>query len=357
MFNFNKKLSLFTLTLVLSLLVVSCSSSDSVVDNGSNDVNQESAVELTNNQVELDGLLTGSKLNYEIAYDSEKWYAYPSVSGSESEYELDHLDGDVYALVIAERIEIPLESLREIAVENAKAVGPNIEVVLEETRTVNGREVLAMKMAGTVEGIDIQYYGYYTSGDFGTVQFVSYTGQNLADDYADELDELLNGLTIYDGPKAGTDGGDREASMQEISGSQLPYSISYDANKWAIEQPESYEDAEYYLNHLDGDVYAMIIPERVEIPLDSLKEIAIENASEVAPDIEVVYEETIEVDGQEVLVMKMNGTIEGIPFQYYGHYFSGDFGTIQFITYTSQTLADLYETDARELLEGISLQQ
>jgi len=49
-------------------------------------------------------------------------------------------------MMIAEKMEIPLESLKEIVLDNAKEAAPDIKIVKEEYRTVNGIRVLMMQM-------------------------------------------------------------------------------------------------------------------------------------------------------------------------------------------------------------------
>ncbi len=143
-----------------------------------------------------DGSITGAQVPYTIKYDTSKWTVVPSDSTSDAEYEFEHVDGDVYALIIPERIELDLAALKEIALENAQSVAPDALVTFEEDRTVNGVQVHVMKIDGTLYGIAFEYYGYYYGGTAGTIQFITYTSSNLVSEYEADLTELLNGLTI-----------------------------------------------------------------------------------------------------------------------------------------------------------------
>lgn len=124
----------------------------------------------------------------------KKWSFTKDGSNAEAEYELKLKGEDVYAMILTEKIEIPLETLKIIALENAKSVAPDMKVIKEEYRTVNGIEILLIEMKGTLQGIKIAYYGYYFSNPNGTVQFMTFTSQNLIDGYKAECEELLNGL-------------------------------------------------------------------------------------------------------------------------------------------------------------------
>jgi len=53
-----------------------------------------------------------------------------------------------------------------------------------------------IQMDGTTQGIRFSYYGYYFSNSNGTIQFVTYTSQNLLDNYVNDCEELLNGFVV-----------------------------------------------------------------------------------------------------------------------------------------------------------------
>jgi hypothetical protein len=128
----------------------------------------------------------------------KKWKFSKGENNGDAEYELELKEGDLYGMIITEKIEIPLLSLRSIALENARNASPDIKIVDEEYRTVNGQEVLMLRMDGTLAGIKFSYFGYYYSNEGGTVQFITYTAQSLLDEYKEDCEDLLNGLVVLD---------------------------------------------------------------------------------------------------------------------------------------------------------------
>ncbi|MTI29672.1 hypothetical protein [Xanthovirga aplysinae] len=139
-------------------------------------------------------LLKSKKLNVGFWLDPKTWSFRKATENPDAEYELKLKDGDLYGMVISEKVEIPLETLKSIALENGKAAAPDLKIVKEEYRTVNGLKVLLLQMHGSMQGIKVSYYGYYFSNTNGTVQFITYTAQNLLDSYKPKCDNLLNGL-------------------------------------------------------------------------------------------------------------------------------------------------------------------
>jgi len=140
-------------------------------------------------------LVKSNIANVAVNVNTEKWTFQKSEDGT-TEYLFTRKEKDAYGMLITEKIEMPIETLRKAALANAQNAAPDIRVVSEETRTVNGSKILCMQMDGTVEGIKFSYLGYYYSGEKGTIQFLTYTSQNLLKENRQDMEELLNGMVI-----------------------------------------------------------------------------------------------------------------------------------------------------------------
>jgi hypothetical protein len=139
-------------------------------------------------------LVKSTVFNVGVWINPQKWSFTKSVDNEAAEYEFTLKGKDLYGMMITEGLEIPLETLKTIAIENAKEVAPDAKVVKQEYRNVNGHKVLCLQLNGTTEGIKFSYYGYYFSNANGTLQFVTYTAQNLFEKYITDMDDLLNGF-------------------------------------------------------------------------------------------------------------------------------------------------------------------
>ncbi len=139
-------------------------------------------------------MLKSKKTDVAVWINPVKWTFTNAKENPDAEYEFQLKNEDAYGLLITERIEIPLLSLRNIALENAKSAAPDIQIVNEEFRNVNGNKVLMLEMEGSIEGIELTYYGYYYSNENGTNQLITYTSQNLFSAYRRDLSDLLNGM-------------------------------------------------------------------------------------------------------------------------------------------------------------------
>ncbi len=139
-------------------------------------------------------LLKSKKMNVGFYLDPKLWSFGESRDNPDAEYEVVLKGEDLYAVIITEKIEVPLETLKSVALDNARQIAPDIKVVQQEYRTVNGQKVLYLQLDGTMDGMKISYSGYFYSDASGTVQFITFTSQNLVEEYREMSQQLINGL-------------------------------------------------------------------------------------------------------------------------------------------------------------------
>lgn len=139
------------------------------------------------------------------------------------------------------------------------------------------------------------------------------------------------------------------SATEEARLNRTGYRLFFDPNKWR-QTGDDLGRASF--EHKAGDGYALAISERIGVPLERLPEIALSNAKSAAPDTTVTLQESRVVNGTKVLVLQMRGTIQDIPFVYYGYYYSGKEGTVQLLTYTAVNLFEEYKADFEQFLNG-----
>ncbi len=140
-------------------------------------------------------LLKSKKNNSAYWINTNKWSFKKATDNKDAEYQFQLKGEDLWGMSITEGVPIPIESLANIALENAKAVALDAKTVKQEYRIVNGIKILYMEIKGTLQGIKFKYLGYYYSDDSGSTQFIVYTGSNLVSKYQKEINSFLNGLT------------------------------------------------------------------------------------------------------------------------------------------------------------------
>ena len=141
-------------------------------------------------------LVKSNTIKMGVYIDPKKWSFNKSLS-DEYEYEFELKNEELFAMMINEKIEMPLENLKELAFYNFSFAADDARIVNQEFRSVNDLLILMLHMEGTIEGLSIFYYGYYFSNDKGTTQFVTYSTTNLFDSYKFEIEKFLNGLINF----------------------------------------------------------------------------------------------------------------------------------------------------------------
>ena len=139
-------------------------------------------------------LVKSKRIDIGIWLNTKEWSFKKAKSNEAAELTFELKNGDLYAMIISEKAQIPLLSLRELAISNAKEVAPDVKIDSEEYRTINGTKILMLQMSGTTQGVKFKYYSYYYSSSKGVAQIVTYTALNLFEDYKDKMERLLNGF-------------------------------------------------------------------------------------------------------------------------------------------------------------------
>jgi hypothetical protein len=131
----------------------------------------------------------------EIWYDPNKWKVGPS-SNPSAEFAFTHSAGDAYVNVIAERISVPIATLKKAFLENIRNVASDVTIKEEKEVRVNQEPFTSILLNCTVQGIPLTYYSYLWSGKSGAIQVLGFSGQNLFQDYRNDLEKFMNGLVI-----------------------------------------------------------------------------------------------------------------------------------------------------------------
>ena len=154
----------------------------------------DSPVSATSRPPGASGILQVNRGRSAVYYNPLKWKLQNEEQGGRSK--LEHVEGDGYAMVIAERVGMPIDVLKNIALQNAKTAAPDASIVAEEPREVNGADLLMLQIEGTVSGIPFTYLGYYYTGEYGSIQVITFTGRNLFAEFRPDFEELLNGFVV-----------------------------------------------------------------------------------------------------------------------------------------------------------------
>ena len=138
----------------------------------------------------------GNDISYQVFYDKAKWVILEKNISEIAEFSFQHSDDNAYAMIVAENEAIPLDDLRNIVLDNIKAVAKNVKIINEEERTVNGSKVIMLNVKAIIQGMDFVYHYYIYSGEGASIQVVSFTSEDLYLEHKTDMENLLNGFVM-----------------------------------------------------------------------------------------------------------------------------------------------------------------
>lgn len=140
-------------------------------------------------------VLHSKKVPMDLFYDPAVWELSEKEVNPVAEFTLVLKDRTADALFIADDIGLPVDNIKTIILDSMKKSDPEVKLVREEDRIVNGLPVKYIELQATVQGIKFHYLYYvYTTNDV-TVQLVAFTYEKHIDKVRSDLENLLNGLT------------------------------------------------------------------------------------------------------------------------------------------------------------------
>ena len=137
---------------------------------------------------------TFSRGNFRIRYDGSKWLIQPEPDGTKWKFTLR--GEDAYGIIIPEGLAAQTRAVKEVALNNLRKAAKQSNIVKEETRKVNGKDLLFMHVDATVDEIPLTYYYYIYGDDRGVIQLIAYTTPSKQERYEPAIFDLLNGLEV-----------------------------------------------------------------------------------------------------------------------------------------------------------------
>lgn len=140
--------------------------------------------------------VAGETVPYGIWVNPHTWQRQADEPGQVVERRFTHASGEAWGAVIAEPTRLSLDYVKAFVLESARKHMTDAEIVLQEKRVINGHEVMFLHIRGQHQASPLTYLNYYYVGDEGTVQVYTWTFQNLAAKYQQDMMNLLNGFEI-----------------------------------------------------------------------------------------------------------------------------------------------------------------
>ncbi|MXZ75090.1 MAG: YbjN domain-containing protein [Gemmatimonadetes bacterium] len=146
---------------------------------------EESSIELLNG-------------NFVVRYNRSDWIERPE--GAEANVDIDmvyqHSSSEVFVAVAANRMQIPIETLPDLALDDIRSVFPDAEMTNRGFRTVNGLESVYWEHTLTTSGVKFSYVSHAYSNSNGTLRIIGWTTPNLIEVHRSTIESFVAGLEV-----------------------------------------------------------------------------------------------------------------------------------------------------------------
>lgn len=124
--------------------------------------------------------------------------------------------------------------------------------------------------------------------------------------------------------------------------------------KWTFSgHRDNEKNPEYRFSLKSGEAYVMMVTEQTQVSLEGIRDLALLNAQKASVDIKETAAEYRMVNGLKVLCLKMEGTVKGIKFVYFGYYYSNNNGIVQLLGFSSQQYFKTIQKEIESFLNGL----
>ncbi|MEM6328317.1 MAG: hypothetical protein AAF791_14475 [Bacteroidota bacterium] len=142
-----------------------------------------------------------------------------------------------------------------------------------------------------------------------------------------------------------------------VPGGDGVYTLRYDASRWNVAPDLIPGESEHSFQLPFGAGFAATIFEVTEFPLPTVRNIVLTNAEEgMGGQVEVISETPVKSNGAVGKRLEFRVvTAEGIDVTMINTMYSGAWGTLQVVTWTTTPLMDRYSRDLQRFQDGIRI--
>ncbi|NEQ51810.1 MAG: caspase family protein [Leptolyngbya sp. SIO3F4] len=131
-----------------------------------------------------------------VWYDKTSWTNPNYNLNSMAEIQFATFNDEAWGMVIAEKGNFTLESLKNAVVANANRVATDVKLVKNVKKLINGKEMLQIEVEAKISDLEFVYFGNLYVDQGFAVQFLSYTSKELFPKHRAKMDSLISGIEI-----------------------------------------------------------------------------------------------------------------------------------------------------------------
>ena len=136
-----------------------------------------------------------------FAYDPNKWSVEQHPLSETVEFMFRHNNGSAIVKVVTERVQMTLSGLKELNIGLMQKTDPKAHIENETMLTVNGNAGLVLDNVGEAFGAKWHIRRFLWSGTQGSVQIICTEANNLYEESAADINDLIAGFSVVEPAK------------------------------------------------------------------------------------------------------------------------------------------------------------
>jgi len=136
-----------------------------------------------------------------FAYDPNKWSVEQHPLSETVEFMFRHNNGSAIVKVVTERVQMTLSGLKELNIGLMQKTDPKAHIENEAMLTVNGNTGLVLDNVGEAFGAKWHIRRFLWSGKQGSVQIICTEANNLYEESAADINDLIAGFSVVEPAK------------------------------------------------------------------------------------------------------------------------------------------------------------
>jgi hypothetical protein len=144
------------------------------------------------------------------------------------------------------------------------------------------------------------------------------------------------------------------SAKKEVKNARNQFTVKYNGSVWSRIPPATLnEDAEFAFKVKNQEIWSVVISEETPIIVDNLFRIAKKTMEDnTRSSAKILKTEIRKVNGENIFRGVLNANFSGISFIFDTYYFSNDLGSVQFVTWTSETVWNKNQDLIIDMLNG-----
>ena len=134
------------------------------------------------------------------------------------------------------------------------------------------------------------------------------------------------------------------------------FSVAFNPADWSLMPKREADEANKRIfQHKRAPIFGMVIADEIPASTEALRQAILANARAAGATTTLLVDQTQELGGKEVGVLRLAASMQGLDFVFSTFYYGEGDGNIQVTCYTAQSIFHKYQADCQKFISGLTI--